>query len=261
MNPIGNFRRQVVYELNFLAPIAIIRKTMADTIKDRVLTIPRFERVPWLIHGFGTAGWSEEDFGKAGKRCGFRLVILAQVHSDTVHRLDGAPARRPQGDALITGRPGLFLTIKTADCLPALIVDEERRVIAAVHCGWRGTLKRILERVVRDLRERDGSDPSKLLVALGPCIGPGCYEVGPEVRAAFEEAGFPPGVLRERISTPGKYLLDLREANRGQLDRAGVKRENVFSFDACTHCRSDLLSYRRDKAKKKRMFAFIGMKG
>jgi YfiH family protein len=238
-----------------------MERTMTDTTNGRILTIPRLERISWLIHGFGTGEWSEGDFAKNEEWRDFRLVILDQVHSDTVHRLERPPERNLRGDALITSRPGLFLTIKTADCLPALVVDEDRRVIAAVHCGWRGTLKRILERVVGDLRERDGSDPSKLLVALGPCIGPDCYEVGPGVRAAFEEAGFPPGVLRERTSAPDKFLLDLREANRGQLDRAGVKREHVFSCDACTHCRSDLLSYRRDKIKKKRMFAFIGIKG
>ncbi len=228
---------------------------------DRLLTIPRLDGISWLIHGFGTGEWSEEDFAKNEEWKDFRLVMLDQVHSDTVHRLERPPERKLLGDALITSRTGLFLTIKTADCLPALLVDENRRVIAAVHCGWRGTLKRILERVVRDLRESCGSDPSRLLVALGPCIGPDCYEVGSGVKEAFEEASFPPAILREQTSTPGKYLLDLREANRGQLDRAGVKRENVFSCDACTHCRSDLLSYRRDKVKKKRMFAFIGMKG
>jgi len=249
-----------VQKLNFSALMAIMKKTVMDTMKGRVLTIPRFERVPWLIHGFGTGEWSEEDFSKNEEWEDFRLIILDQVHSDTVHRLERPPERKLRGDALITGQPGLFLTIKTADCLPVLVVDEDRRVIAAAHCGWRGTLKRILERVVHDLRERDGSDPAKLLVALGPCIGPDCYEVGSEVRAAFEDAGFPPRVLHQRTLKPGKYLLDLREANRGQLNRAGVKRENIFSFDACTHCCSDLMSYRRDHIKKKRMFAFIGMK-
>jgi len=234
---------------------------MRKAADHRFLTIPRLEGISWLIHGFGTGEWSEGDFAKNEEWKDFRLVILDQVHSDTVHRVERPPERKLLGDALITSRTGLFLTIKTADCLPALLVDEDRHVIAAVHCGWRGTLKRILERVVKDLRENCDSDPSRLLVALGPCIGPDCYEVGSGVKAAFEEAGFPPAILREQTSTPGKYLLDLREANRGQLDRAGVKRENVFSCDACTHCRSDLLSYRRDKAKKKRMFAFIGMKG
>ena len=244
-----------------MALTAIMKKLMINAADDRILTISRLEGISWLIHGFGTGEWSERDFAKKEEWRDFRLVVLEQVHSDIVHRLESPPERKLRGDALITGRPGIFLTIKTADCLPALVVDEDHRVIAAVHCGWRGTLKRVLERVVRDLFEHDGSDPSRLLVALGPCIGPECYEVGPGVKEAFEEAGFPAGVFRERTSTPGKYFLDLREANRGQLDRAGVKRENVFSYDACTHCRSDLLSYRRDKNKKNRMFAFIGMKG
>lgn len=233
---------------------------MMDADHSRILTVSRFEGISWLVHGFGTGAWSERDFATHEEWREFCLVILDQVHSDIVHRIEGPSERRLRGDALISGRPGLLLAVKTADCLPALVVDEDRRLIAAVHCGWRGTLKRILERVVRDLCEGDGSDPSRILVSLGPCIGPECYEIGPGVKAAFEEAGFSPGILRERKSTPGKYLLDLRGANREQLDRAGVKRENIFSCDACTHCRSDLVSYRRDKSKTKRMFSFIGMK-
>ncbi len=116
------------------------------------LTEPRLEGIPWLIHGFGTAAWTDAHFGKVREWNEFRPVILDQVHSDIIHCVDAFPDGRLEGDALITSTPGLFLVIKSADCLPVLIVDEGRRVVAAVHCGWRGTQKRILEKVVGELR-------------------------------------------------------------------------------------------------------------
>ena len=127
----------------------------ARSLKDltaRYLTEPRLGRIPWLIHGFGTAAWAEADFAKVREWNGFRPVILDQVHSDIIHCVDAPPDGRLEGDALITSAPGLFLVVKTADCLPVLVADEARRVVAAVHCGWRGTWKRILEQVVGELR-------------------------------------------------------------------------------------------------------------
>ena len=223
------------------------------------LTEPRLERIPWLIHGFGTAAWTEADFGAVREWEGFRPVILNQVHSDVIHCLDAPPARNLEGDALITATPRLFLVIKTADCLPVLIVDEVRRVVAAVHCGWRGTRKRILEKVVGELRSRFGSDPASLVAVLGPCIGPECYEVGSDVRAGFAKAGFPGAVFR-KSPVPDKFFLDLRKANVWLLETAGVPRKNVFAVAACTHCRPDLLSFRRDRDKTKRMFSFVAIR-
>ncbi len=89
------------------------------------------------------------------------------------------------------GLPGLLLIIKTADCLPVLLVDESRRVIAAVHCGWSGTLQLVLEKVVLGMMERYGCRNADLLAGFGPCIGGDCYEVGEDVRRGFAGAGFP----------------------------------------------------------------------
>jgi YfiH family protein len=138
-------------------------------------------------------------------------------------------------------------------------VDESRRIVAAVHCGWRGTGKRILEKVVGRLRDRNGSDPAGLLAALGPCIGPECYEVGPEVRERFATAGFPDDLFRLNPAVAGKYFLDLRGANGLELRSAGLRPENILSLDACTKCRPELLSYRRDGKTEGRMYAFIGI--
>jgi len=260
---------------------------------------PRFAAVPGLVHGFGRAGWGEEEIRAGAEFRGLRPVIMRQLHSDIVHRLERAPAEKLEGDALMTSVPGLLLVVRTADCLPVLLADPERRAVAAVHCGWRGTQKRILERTVRAMGRAYGSKPGDLLAALGPCIGPACYEVGPEVREAFERAGFPVSIFTEEpevrgegkkaalatherghegrghvptvrvpsFSSPaappgdaGRSFLDLRAANAWLLESLGVKRANIWTADACTHCDPGLLSYRRHKGEPRRMYNFIGIR-
>jgi hypothetical protein len=234
------------------------------------LTVPRFTAIPGLVHGFGDARWSEADFLAFAASKSLRPVIMHQLHSDIIHRIDEAPGKKPEGDALMTNIPGLLLVIRTADCLPVLLVDPENRAVAAVHCGWRGTEKRILEKAVKAMAEAYGSKPADMLAALGPCIGPACYEVGPEVREGFLQSGFPPSLFTERGHVPGvhvpllkpKYLLDLREANIWLLRELGFKKANTFNPGAvCTHCEPRLLSYRRNSADPRRMSNFVGLRG
>jgi YfiH family protein len=158
-------------------------------------TAPPLAESGWLVHGFGRAGWDEETIRTWPAFRGFRPVVMRQLHSDIIHRLEGTPEGKLEGDALMTDVPGLLLIVRTADCLPVLLVDKEHRAVAAVHCGWRGTEKRSLEKAVLGMTRAYGSEPGKLLAALGPCIGASCYEVGPEVRQAFERAGFPRDVF------------------------------------------------------------------
>ena len=240
-------------------------------------TVPRLAETAGLVHGFGGAGWNEADFLAFAASRGLRPVIMRQVHSDTVHRLAEAPAGKLEGDALMTDVPGLLLVIRTADCLPVFLVDAKNRAAAAVHCGWRGTEKRILEKAAEAMGRAYGSEPGAMLAALGPCIGPACYEVGPEVREGFRRAGFPPSVftkyqvrghvpevhvpalLAESPGRPGKSLLDLRMANIWLLSRLGLKKKNILDpGSACTHCESHLLSYRRNPGDSRRMYNFIG---
>ncbi len=240
-------------------------------------TVPRLARMAGLVHGFGRAGWSEADFLAFTAVRDLRPVIMRQLHSDTIHRLTEAPAGKLEGDGLMTDVPGLLLVIRTADCLPVFLVDAKNRAVAAVHCGWRGTEKRILEKAVQGMGRAYGSEPGAMLAALGPCIGSLCYEVGPGVRDSFLRAGFPPAVFiecRERghvpevhvpaqsaeaSGRPGKSLLDLRAANVWLLGGMGFKKENMLDAgSACTHCELHLLSYRRDPADSRRMYNFIG---
>jgi len=239
------------------------------------LTVPRLAEIGWLVHGFGNAGWSEAGFLDFAASKGLRPAVMRQIHSDVIHRLEAAPDVKLEGDALVTNVPGLLLVVRTADCLPVLLVDATNRAVASVHCGWRGTRKRILEKAVLAMGRAYGSDPAGLLAALGPCIGSACYEVGPEVEQSFGAAGFPDDVFKPvagrapgrghvpEVRVPAscrKSLLDLRAANVWLLEDLGVKRASIWSADACTHCDPGLLSYRRNKGEPRRMYNFIGIR-
>ena len=186
----------------------------------------------------------------------------------------------------MTAEPGLLLSIRIADCLPVLLVDPQRRVVAAVHAGWRGALARVIEKAVGDMRWAFGSDPQELIAALGPSIRACCYQVGEEVvqsfRGSFAHAGrffrplpkrphaatdrysilflssYPPGHAPEHIPAA---RLDLIAVAQDQLSSAGVKPAHVHVADFCTACRSDLFfSHRKEGADTGRQAAVIGIR-
>jgi YfiH family protein len=226
----------------------------------RVARVPLLEALPGLAHGFEQRhprvppGETREAARVRVQEAlgGGRLLLLRQVHGA---RVENAPWEgRPEADAGVASAPGLVLGIETADCLPVLLVDPRRRVLAAAHAGWRGTAAGVTRAAVRALIAA-GSDPADLRAALGPGIGPCCYEVGDDVRAAFGEAGaafFRPGPR-------GRLHLDVRAANRAQLMDAGLRPEHVDSVQECTFCRPDLYySWRRDGKAAGRMINFVG---
>ncbi len=243
---------------------------------EKFVTADILSRIPWLVHGFGRAGFDEADIAADPRFADFRPVIMRQIHSDRVLRLTGPPDGRPEGDALITNRPGLLLVVRTADCLPVLLVDGPNRAAAAVHCGWRGTRSRILEKAVLAMESAFGTKPADLAAAMGPCIGPCCYEVGPEVRTSFERAGFPARIFAEgrggvgrdergqgrevRVPHGSKSFLDLRAANVWLLGSVGVPRASIEGEAVCTRCDAALYSYRRDPGERRRLYNFIGIR-
>jgi len=211
------------------------------------------------------------------------LVTLRQVHSDVLHLVQEPLCNSPNGDALATQTEGLLLAIQTADCIPILLVDPRHRAVAAVHAGWRGTVARIAEKTVGRMAMEFGTRPKDVLAALGPGIGPCCYEVGPDVvkefTAQFSDAAewfegpfaalasgedpnplpwltmIPPG----HQPLPVRCHLDLHAANSAMLANAGLQRKNIFFADFCTSCRTDLFfSYRREGVTG-RMMAVIGV--
>ena len=173
-------------------------------------------------------------------------AFAKQVHGAAVLRAEKG-GFAGHGDALATARGGLPLAISTADCLPIVLYDARAGRLAAVHAGWRGTVQSVARATVADLVAA-GSAAADLVVAIGPSIGPCCYEVDAPVIARLQ-AAFPAGW--EGWVTPkgpGKWMLDLWRANLDQLTGAGVRPERVDSMGLCTGCRPDLLfSYRRER--------------
>lgn len=288
-----------------------LRPTRAWTTRTssglKLLQIPAFSKLPWLIHAFSTSprgvsvledekvlnlGFTDLDtrenvlenrrrLQKAAGAKDFPLVTLKQIHSDVVRLFDSTPSEPCKGDASITNRPGLLLAIQTADCVPILLVDPKKRAIAAIHAGWRGTLARIAAKTVGKMQMHFATNPRDLLAAIGPSIGPCCYEVGTEVAtqflsqfadapAYFDEfrTGDEPNPIQWlNMMPPGHQpppkgvLLDLRKANRSQLLSAGLRPQNIHTIDLCTACHPDLLfSYRKRGPQSGRLMSIIAVR-
>lgn len=195
------------------------------------------------------------------------LVCAHQVHSDRVAVVGleeagkgalGREGRIADTDALVTDRPGICLLVLSADCVPVLLYDPERRAIAAVHAGWKGTVAGIVARTVEKMQERFGSDPAGLYAGIGPSIGKCCFEVGEEVAAVFREK-FPltKGIVFP-TRKPGKAFVDLWEANARLLTESGLVREHIEVAGVCTCCSSGaFFSYRRSGKEAGRFGAGI----
>ncbi len=190
------------------------------------------------------------------------FLLLDQVHRDDVLviREDSLPERgapAPAFDACVTRLPGVALCIRTADCVPVLLLDPTRRVIGAVHAGWGGTALQITAKVIDVMAREFGCRPSEILAAVGPSIGPCCYEVDERVYRAMNDH---PGAERffSAAGSPGKWHLDLPLANRCQLLERGVRGENIEASGCSTSCREELFfSHRRDRGKTGRQVSWI----
>lgn len=225
-------------------------------------TVPLLDDVPGLVHGFErraptatTVETRDETRARVARalQAAGRLLLLRQVHGAAVVEApwDGFP----EADAALAWDAGHILGIETADCLPLLLVDTDRRVVAAAHAGWRGTALGVATRLVEALLA-GGSRPPSLRAALGPSIGACCYEVGEDVREAFGARGdgfFRPGPR-------GRPHLDVPAANRTQLLAAGLAPEAIVHVDECTRCRPGYYSYRRDGKGAGRMISFVGFR-
>jgi YfiH family protein len=287
----------------------------------QILEAAPLARLDWLVHGFSTrpGGSSMMEILRRGRtetekalNLGFtdwdlrervienrrkfyrvldagkmRAVTLRQIHSDVVHCIDSTCAQNqeaPPGDALVTQERGVLLVVQTADCVPILLADTKNGAVAAIHSGWRGTLRRIAEKTLGRMRMYFDTRPKDVIAALGPGIGRCCYEVGSEVAKDFDSqfsearewfggpfdaaaAGEndpnwlpwltmrPPG----HAPPPLRVQLDLIAANRSILATAGVPAAQMLSSDFCTGCRTDLFFSCRRENSTGRMMAAIGI--
>ena len=300
------------------------RTLTRKSTKLQVIAADSFAGIKWLRHGFSTRcggvskcygpktlnlGITEDDtreavqrnrelFFKAIGACdsnprtsglvprasAWPSVAMKQVHSSIVHHISKLPETPLAGDGLITREPQIVLTVRTADCIPVLIADPVERAVGAFHAGWRGTLARIVEKGVGEMRRWFHSEPENLRAAIGPGIHRCCYEVAEEFKEKFAsqfsyadelfENVFSSDPVREKYpllfmnmrppghgAPPCTLHLDLVEANQRQLLDAGVPEENIWISDLCTSCRTDLLfSHRKEHGKTGRLVAAIAIK-
>jgi purine-nucleoside/S-methyl-5'-thioadenosine phosphorylase / adenosine deaminase len=200
----------------------------------RARALARFD---WLEHGFGTRFFDPPE----------PLATLHQIHSDVAIYATQAGCLA-DGDAILSDTPGHFVAVKTADCVPILVVDVRHRSVAAVHAGWRGTVAGVVPSTLTAMAERWDTQPADLHAAIGPGIGQCCFEVGPEVAVQFGESF-------------QRTHVNLEQANRRQLVEAGLAPERIYTLGFCTFCRADQFhSFRRDGEKAGRMFSVIGVK-
>ncbi len=287
-----------------------------------LLQVPRLARLPWLVHGFSTrrGGVSRLPNSRTGSAPGkelnlakiigdsarnvaenrrrlmvrlrakkMQLVTQRQVHSDLIHVVNSSlPSDFPSaGDGLLTDRAGLLLSVVVADCLPILLVDTKQRVVAALHCGWRGTVRRIAQKGVGLMKQTYGSRERDLRAAIGPGIRVCCYRVGEEVRDEFEgQFSYAsqlfvickePSPLQIRYPLLFHYnpeshaafdnplYLDLVQANILQLREAGVPATHIYADAPCTSCNPQLFfSHRRDAGQTNRptgrMMGVVGIR-
>ncbi|MBW6515268.1 MAG: peptidoglycan editing factor PgeF [Candidatus Cloacimonetes bacterium] len=187
-----------------------------------------------------------------------KLYFAEQIHSDSVFQLtddliinvSNTSNIIPQVDALITHIKGIFLSVKYADCIPVLIYDVAKKVIAGIHSGRTGTEKNITGKTIRKLQEIYKSDPSDCIVALGPAICDSHYPVSKEI---FEE-------FIEKTEVSQVYpFLDLKKVVYKQLSDSGISEDKIVDFPFCTFEDENYYSYRRDRTLK-RQISFIGIK-
>ena len=232
----------------------------------RRLILPALASVPGLAHAFTVKGSDVSAVLCASAGAAPPLRTLRQVHGAAVRIVGGedaatvvAPAEdAPEGDALLTWRPGLALGVYVADCAPILICDPKTRGLAAVHAGWRGTVAGVLREAIGALGDAFGARAGDLRLGIGPCIGPCCFEVGDEVVEALLDAD--PGAAA-CVLGGARRRIDLVEANRRQAMACGVDPDLIEAAGLCTMCRGDLLeSYRRGRGRAGRMAALIAWK-
>jgi YfiH family protein len=189
---------------------------------------------------------------------GLAFARVRQVHGDRVVTAAAACGAQDEADAIVSRTPGVAACVAVADCVPILLADPRSGAVAAVHAGWRGTLARVAARAVEVLAREAGTAPGDLLAAIGPAIGPCCFDVSPDLADRFKaELGARVAAARARGAR-----VDLFLANELVLRDAGVPRDHIDALGRCTSCEADaFFSHRRDAARSGRQVGFIAPAG
>ncbi len=197
-----------------------------------------------------------------GLESDFYFIVANQTHSDHIRVITQKETKGWKGlddavedcDALITDEKGVMLTILTADCVPVLLYDKEKEVVAAIHAGWKGTEAKIVAKTLEMMRKVYDTDPKDIIAGIAPAIGRCCYEVGEDVAKHFFNEPRSFDVLGK------KYMLDLPFINKKQLLDSGVRKEHIEMSGICTACKVEkFFSYRKEQGCSGRFMSMIGL--
>lgn len=259
------------------------------------LTYPAFEKFPEFYHGFSTrlGGVSKgiyssmnlsftrgdeeeavlENYRRIADAIGFSMEgIVCSDQTHTVHIRQVTEADKGKGvlqkkdytdiDGLLTNVPGITLTTFYADCVPLFFLDPVNKAAGLAHSGWRGTVGRMGEKMVKAMKDAFGSEPENLYAGIGPSICQDCYEVSADVADRFREEfqGYEEDAGLLYKTKPGKYQLNLWKANEIVLTEAGILREHISFPGICTCCNPEFLfSHRASQGKRGNLCAFLGV--
>jgi hypothetical protein len=189
-----------------------------------------------------------------------QMVSPKQTHSSNIGIVNTEHDIFPDTDALITNIPNLCIFIRTADCVPILLFDPVKKVIAAIHSGWKGTIQKISKHTINSMRKEFGTEPKNIIVGIGPSIGPEVYEVGSEVLEMFNNS-FGKNQFVNPIEGSNKGFLNLWEVNKQILIETGIPDNQIEVAETCTYSNSELFySARRDGVKTGRLATGIILK-
>lgn len=189
-----------------------------------------------------------------------QFVFPRQTHSDriVVVTSENFTNTIDDTDALITNETGIFICVQTADCVPILLFDPVKKVVAAIHAGWKGTISKIAKKTVQQMTEKFGCNPADIVAGIGPSIHIHAYEVGPEVVEAVEASFSNSPALLKPSMNEGRAYFDLWEANQTVLLESGIQEENIELMGLCSFEQADLFySARRDGTDTGRMVSGI----
>lgn len=180
-----------------------------------------------------------------------KVNFQKQIHSD-ISKCVLSGGFSGECDATYTNTLNIFLTVSVADCLPVFLYDPVKKIIAAIHAGWRGSAEKIVTKTINKLVSDFSIDPSELVVYLGPCISQEYFEVGQEVGDLFRD--------EVKFSKGEKFHIDLKKENLLQLVESGALEKNIEISSNCTYKENETFhSYRRDRDRSGRMFGVIGI--
>ena len=185
------------------------------------------------------------------------IIYLKQIHSDKIlkYTLNDKSIKDEEGDAIITNEKNVIIGVFTADCVPIILIDEEKEVIAAVHSGWKGTFESITLKTIEKMKKEFNTNEINIKAYIGPHIKKCCYEVSEELKFKFIDKK--KTINKEELFDENN--LNLEECIIDDLKTAGVQDYNINSLNLCTYCSEDikLHSYRKSEGSYGRMFSFI----